>query len=1009
MLINRVKIGSFGILGSLFLCILLLGSCVKSSLIEPNGGAPTGTPVKVSLSFAISTLKPTSSENNSESMLSKVGSNRSFIIEHGEPSVGDASVLTRATNDKPLYNLWVMQFGADKNLVKATKMSNTPEPVKEMITIDADLIVGTNQTIYLVALGPKYDNIDLSAVANIAELENFPLQSIVYVDGTPQSVIQSDEDVPYMGFSENLDIVQIEAGGRGYVKYNSVSGFTGGISMYAMVSKITFNLSYDVSDFTPSMMTINNVATNFCINPSDDYKPTSFVSLPPVIFQKEDFTGGKRQEAVWYVAPNRQGVQSAITSQEMRYYYQLAGVSEGLAPENGTYINLWASDAVVPERYALYYIFLGSNTTDDFNINPRFNYVMRSDINVAPSENDKRVIYSTIKQNIDFNVSKIITVNPQFSVKGNAKYNFDASPGRRPIEVSTLRGTLKVEILASESDLLPVPLVDSWMQISTSPNYTEALKRKESGDPDGLTTSITIKNDIPGMVKLYLYNDEKLDYTTYNPRSETLENTIKRKGFIRFTFSNENQPSESYIYQMTQNCAYYVGQFGGTRDVNTGVYSDGLVIGEKFNYCGEEYLSYHKAITGDPVDQVKILMGGLYPDIRNYSEIIDIFKADNLINGKEITRLYSENPKGYQTIKKNASTFIQAPRKVNNKLDLYQYQGKYNSGEGFAARWCYDKNRDSNHNGEIDDDEMVWYLPARDQLLGFTLNYYIDNYASITKDMVSYYLLSSTFYKINDSYWFKVYAPDVLSRDLLSGYYEVRCVRDIPMSAVKHGYNNDHTGPRVEVQDGYAVIYASGLGPRTYASKKPGSEYIRTDGRNVRHIGTKYNVPTISSISSARFRVAPTDIDVSGNVTTTAQMTWAEASGFNMAANALELTLEAQAAETGCAMYKGKNNDPAELGKWRLPVINEVILIDMLENTLASTSSTTGFQKLSFSLASVNTTTYWTATESNSDNAWGFRNAVTVTSGAVETNRRYLVNILKTSPQAGRVRCIQDL
>lgn len=42
----------------------------------------------------------------------------------------------------------------------------------------------------------------------------------------------------------------------------------------------------------------------------------------------------------------------------------------------------------------------------------------------------------------------------------------------------------------------------------------------------------------------------------------------------------------------------------------------------------------------------------------------------------------------------------------------------YSIYNNYAARYCYDKNRDKSGNGLIDDDEIVWYLPARNQLEG---------------------------------------------------------------------------------------------------------------------------------------------------------------------------------------------------------------------------------------------------------------------------------------------------
>lgn len=42
----------------------------------------------------------------------------------------------------------------------------------------------------------------------------------------------------------------------------------------------------------------------------------------------------------------------------------------------------------------------------------------------------------------------------------------------------------------------------------------------------------------------------------------------------------------------------------------------------------------------------------------------------------------------------------------------------YNIYNNYAARYCYDKNRDTNGNGILEDSEIVWYLPAQNQLMG---------------------------------------------------------------------------------------------------------------------------------------------------------------------------------------------------------------------------------------------------------------------------------------------------
>lgn len=1022
---HRNTIGNLCSYALLILCGVLLIACVSNPLLETENVDVQGTPVNVSLSFSVSSFQSPTQVVASPEASSKADASTGFYVEMESsfasgPSLSKSS--TRSDGTTPLYNLWVFQFSADKKLVKASKIPNVPEPIKDMVTIDVELVVGTNQTIYLVSLGKQYDDVNLSTIKNISELENYPLQSIRYVDGVVQNVIQNKEDIPYVGFCEGVNIVQLEAGGRGYIKYDPTTGFTGGIPMRAMVSKVTFNFSYNVPDLTPSMMVLNNVPTTFCINADASYKPTSFVALPTIVFAAGDFADGNRYEASWYMAPNRQGTVNSITAQKDRYFYYTGTTPTGSAPSDGTYINLWAASSSTANAYALYYIFLGSNTTTDFNINPHTHYIMRSDINVAPNAEDKRVIYTTLKQNIDFKATSVVSEATSTSVTADKKYNFDAAPGRRPIEITALRGTVTVDILRSSGDANPVPVENSWLQLSTSSNYTEAINRKNGGDPNALATSISINSAASGLIKLYLYNDELTNYTTANPT------TLVRTLFIRFRFKSETQPEQSYIYRMWQNFGFYLGKIGGERDLMTGVYSHGLVCSDKFNTCGEEYLSYHSPMTGSAAIQLERLKAGIYTGVSSYEELVNAFGVDNRENGKVATRLYSENSKGYSTVNVGTDVTkfqIPAPRRINGKPDLYQYQGKYNSGQGFAARWCYDKNRDTNGNGQIDEDEMVWYLPSYDQVRMFGLSYYgTGDYHEAAKVVSAHFMLSPTFHSLEYPYFIRPYRPAANAFDTHGGLYDVRCVRDVtwPVVLKQPAGVTPFTAAKVEVENGYAVIDASGLAAGTYAYKTTGDAYIRADGRNVRHLEQEQVTRSIACVTSARFRVAPRNINILGQETSDpalAKMSWSEASGFNTAVDKLKVDEQADPVETGCAVYK-QGVDPS-LGKWRMPTLNEMYLIEMLEKTLLTTNASTGFEALSFSstlpgaLSDVSSY-YWTATEYRiaesstiiGKHAWVIQEQYTRdASGKIIQNKRFSVNQSKESKYF--VRCVQDL
>lgn len=70
------------------------------------------------------------------------------------------------------------------------------------------------------------------------------------------------------------------------------------------------------------------------------------------------------------------------------------------------------------------------------------------------------------------------------------------------------------------------------------------------------------------------------------------------------------------------------------------------------------------------------------------------------------------------------SAYVPALQKdASGNILLYQYQYGYT----IAARACYDLNRDENGNGLIDGNELIWYLPASNQLIGIYVGNYINN------------------------------------------------------------------------------------------------------------------------------------------------------------------------------------------------------------------------------------------------------------------------------------------
>lgn len=970
-------------------CLVFLAGCVKDRVAPFE--TEDGVAVQVSLQLKVANLTAPESKGGSANPAA------SFSVDFDTVATASAS---RSDGTTTLYNLWIFQFDASGATRKVVKIPNTPAPVKDMVVIDAELFTGTNQTLYLVALGKAYESVDLSSVGTKAQLEEYPLEALKYVDGVAAPAVQKEEDMPYCGSVDRLQIVQFETGGRGYIKYDETTDFSGAIPLRAMLAKVTFSFTYTADKFTADMVSLNNYPTHIPIKPSDSYRPMSLTNLGLTSLTAADVVGG-RYVCTWYLPPNPQGVVGSITTQSDRYLYFNP---PGQAPSDGSYINLWAK----PEsgnNNALYYLYLGRNNTNDFNIDPNSHYTVRTDFNTPPNTNDRRVVFQPMAETINFACSTAPPAYKSIGIKPD--YDFDAHPDKRPMELMVLGGTVQIDILETQDAPNPIDPSHSWLKLSAYPNYTEAYNRAQSGDPQGLASSLTVQTNTPRKMAFTLYCDEYEQYTTSNPNTAS----FKRSLFVRFRITSSTGVQKEYIARMDQRPAFFLGQFGGERDPNTGVYNQGLAyeaIDETTTDKGN-YLPYYPSFF--------ILPRGHYLNL-TYSEVIALYKADNVVNGKEVTRLLAENKPG-KVLFSNKEYPAQTPRWVNGKPDLYQY--KYYTKDGFTARWCYDRNRDSNGNGLIDDNEMVWYMPAHYQSVFNVFNWFSNNTAAY-KSVMRYddKIHVTTMTGAAEAYKNSNSSFNASDAGMLTTANKSRCVRDVKLPVALPAGEQASTGPKVEVDgQGYAVIDASGFVEGATVEKRAGDAYIRPDGRNVRHLSSAFGTETLSSKVSTRFRVAPYDINAAGQeiqeTSNDARMTWAEAAGFSTAGNSLAFDLPLDPAETGCAAYAGKSglaHDPS-LGIWRLPTVSEMWLIDMMHDALFFTQPQTEFKPLNLAMLSNHPPSrvysrYWSSTEAGSASSIAFIDWCTYSGSSIFDHPKYSGNAIK-GQETVSVRCIQDL
>lgn len=158
--------------------------------------------------------------------------------------------------------------------------------------------------------------------------------------------------------------------------------------------------------------------------------------------------------------------------------------------------------------------------------------------------------------------------------------------------------------------------------------------------------------------------------------------------------------------------------------------------------------------------------------------------------------------------------------------------------------------------------------------------------------------------------------------------------------------------------------------------------------RHLAHTGIGSN-PSVNDYISRKFEVSRENISSSGGESSSATMSWAVAMGYDTDENANSRQNHyISSPKTGCAAYKGTENNEKEEGLWRLPTQKELILLIMINKKLLNKLDETGY--------------YWTSTEVNTTDvekgrAW----AILFDGGYISRSNE------KNSTRF--VRCIKDL
>lgn len=1045
------------------MAIMALTSCVREELLSSSRNGEEGESVKVELSFKI---PPASSPQELQSR--SMSTDNAFSVEFFK----EASLTkTRSGEVAELYNLWLFQFHSDGSIHGSPQqVSDQVTMVNEMALLNVTLRVGTDQTLYIVALGKKVTVAsNLMEVRTIKELENLQLDYVDNRNGLYYSRITNESEIPYAGAAKGISVNKTGNSDNGEIVYGTPDGFSGGIEVKRLVSRITLKHKFDVTENTLEGMRLLKVPTKLCINPASADKDV-IDNIPMADLESDNAFGDADKDtdgfftSQWYVAQNKQGTISDIVSERDRYRKVTDG--SGKAPEAGTNIEAWSYSKSDRKLYTVHQIYVGNNNTNNFDVEINSYYDLRTIIN-SVDLNDGRIRSYTAVQKVYLSSSSYPTSSGSGTgtITGKTNVYFDAHYGWRPVIIYAQGRKVTVGIYkdAQCTQLANMnSATENWLQLSAYPNYTEVVR---NGGANVLTNQIETNIFVPTRFKLYLYADEYITdengvitdpefdrnkvynaATNYLPTNFVSERTLYVKVTTEDITAEGTSQKREGKYTIKQKQGHYVGLFGG--EIENGQYTEGLII-DAFNENNFQI--------DDEIATAFYMYSGYYNVMTNY-----VWKEGedpetnyrSFMNGKQATFNLATNPKNY-VVNNGQESIIPPMRKINDNIDLYQYN-YYNS---FQARFCHDLNRDKNGNGVIDylpDDpeknEFEWYLPSTYQAFGIltsagTIIYDAPNALALERNATL-----ATGWMMEGGGWYS-------SNTGKNSWKWVRCVRDIPVPPERK------TGTKVTTYidngDTYALIDLStlpyGITDRTTAEGKT-ELYEELDLYSYSTKGTEYdpenpqkdasqplgkkvfrgrkNYPPskttttvtlqtlVSSFSSPRFIVSPTDVYNDGDTKSNSAssilqdtegtpqsnsitMTWAEANGRLNTANSQGWNIPSKAMNTGCYAYKGKSGKD-EPGSWRVPNSRELSMILVFAHELERFSSETGFQKLyEAKAANYLSNGYWSSTEQSST----LYSLDKATSGLIDVNYGLTIyeGANKTSTDKNRLRCIKDI
>lgn len=604
------------------------------------------------------------------------------------------------------------------------------------------------------------------------------------------------------------------------------------VTLYVVTALTNTSDSYNLTNWTvtnyPQKSYLFPQATDAGTSSSDfGNSPTSIAWVDTTLVISGVSTPAKY--AFLYMYENRQGTNANTTESQ----------KASNAPSKATAMVLqgyYKTNATSTVTGVTTTIYLGNNNYNDYNVNRGNEYSYIATIKGINQINiDSRVVSNTYGYQVNV-------------------YNttLDCHPDWRPMQINSWPGTATINVYNSDG-VTPC----TWLRVSTI-NLNQAVNNARptynpSTDMVNMLT-LTFPMNSPQAIAsqmVYLYADEN-----FSPNS--------RSAIVSITSTESLTNSQVITKPITQLGYQTMGTSVGFRtftiagNLNTGPGVDYTLIIENTEEASLNLTPGAAAGTEATTNMqwgfnlsIAEPTSGFSSDYY-YRDGYEVSLGLVFASGGGALNSTLRPPYGRASAANSSTASVTITENAMNPI--------FNT---YPARYCFEKNRDVDGDGKITNpntqgfNEIIWYLPAADELYAM----YVGQYALTNALTGSNYQVSSEVYGSSTSTNSMSYATGISGAINKSQAVNVRCVRRRNQTLPAGVRNSPY------VESASRIINNSG-----YASS-----ILRT-ANVARPVPMNSQNSTINNQLSPRFQVAKSDCLLNGS-TGAATMTWSQANG----------------------------------------------------------------------------------------------------------------------------------